>query len=1078
MPLFCLLFLCSCSTNNDTLAMLLNERAYSYHYRSLDSVKVYADSVLNLGRISDVAKAEAINNLVFYNIGKMRYDVADSLIGEVYNTTDNQTELCIAGIQMMRMCQRRSDNKRFYEFSQRVQQHLHRIYEDVGSLSHYSEDESVRNSHAYRRLLYAESEYRLVISVYDYYAGQIEHAASALHEIDSISYFRKDTVQYVAYLYNIGSGGILTRGSKEDIRHQELEHLMQCFVISADMGYTYWQANSIQSLSEHLLECDVNDMPDITLAKRYLNISDVPDSLIAGALAEQSLKLFHDYGDVYQEAASWRTLAYCYSKIKDYQGAIYSLEKALECAHELKQTPALKASIHEQFSMAFSAMNQKQLSDYHRNIYLDLYEDTRQDRELEARIEVLNEHVSWLNMLIYIIIAVALFLMAVLLFLVVKRRRILREGKKMGRVAMLLDEKKRKLEDYDHQLEELDEQCAMKSLELSRQQESYAQQRAKMHLINSLTPLIDRMLHETQCLRDKQETEEIKDARCDYISELISRINQQNNFLTEWIQMKKGELSIRVETFMLNDLFDILRRNANTVRRQGVTLKIDSTTLSAKADRTLTLFMLNTLCDNARKFTPAGGEIHVYAEESENDMVEISVADTGKGMSEEQIAHLFDVKPIIDETLSANKQPSQQSHGFGILNSKGIIEKYKKTNSLFAHCVFDVESMLGKGSRFYFRLPKGVSKIIVLLLMIALPSVSLHATDYDKPEALADSVYECNINGRYSEAVDFAKQYLAILNSRYVRQYANKDTLMLNDTILSVSADMRWLRQSVKVDYQVLLSVRNELAVASLALHEWQLYNYNNSIYTQLYKELSVDPSLAEYYHQMESTHFNSNIAVVMLLLLILSLGPIYYFAYYRHIIVDVRNETKRMYNDIAEREQECSQKREQLARLVFENDRLHVLNNVLNNSFSAIKHETMYFPSRLQQLLLDVENNTQELDEVARYYRAMYGMLSAQAQYNCKYKLSPTVLMDMVQRLVAQLSGIRRQELMPEHLDGKYDIYRFTLRQDKKNNEQIVKLNVLTMVVRDLGELYDLRRCGVNQEGEEIIVTIPLAHT
>ncbi len=36
-------------------------------------------------------------------------------------------------------------------------------------------------------------------------------------------------------------------------------------------------------------------------------------------------------------------------------------------------------------------------------------------------------------------------------------------------------------------------------------------------------------------------------------------------------------------------------------------LEIESTTLMVKADRALTLFMINTLAENARKYTPGGG---------------------------------------------------------------------------------------------------------------------------------------------------------------------------------------------------------------------------------------------------------------------------------------------------------------------------------------------------------------------------------------------------------------------------------------------------------------------------------------
>ena len=46
---------------------------------------------------------------------------------------------------------------------------------------------------------------------------------------------------------------------------------------------------------------------------------------------------------------------------------------------------------------------------------------------------------------------------------------------------------------------------------------------------------------------------------------------------------------------------------------RGVKLTVQPTDATVKADRTLTLFMINTIADNARKFTPAGGEVVVSA---------------------------------------------------------------------------------------------------------------------------------------------------------------------------------------------------------------------------------------------------------------------------------------------------------------------------------------------------------------------------------------------------------------------------------------------------------------------------------
>lgn len=127
-----------------------------------------------------------------------------------------------------------------------------------------------------------------------------------------------------------------------------------------------------------------------------------------------------------------------------------------------------------------------------------------------------------------------------------------------------------------------------------------------------------------------------------------------------------------------------------------------------KADRALTLFMINTLAENARKYTPEGGTIKVYARTTEDAYVEISVEDNGRGISEEDVAYIIGEK-VYDSRVIGMKNAADpevlkenKGSGFGLMNCKGIIEKYKKTNDLFRGCVFDVESELGKGSRFIF----------------------------------------------------------------------------------------------------------------------------------------------------------------------------------------------------------------------------------------------------------------------------------------------------------------------------------------------------------------------------------------
>ena len=73
-------------------------------------------------------------------------------------------------------------------------------------------------------------------------------------------------------------------------------------------------------------------------------------------------------------------------------------------------------------------------------------------------------------------------------------------------------------------------------------------------------PYIDRILNEVHKLTEKGYIDDtkIKKEKYQYIDELVTTINEYNDILALWIKMKQGTLSLNIETFSLNELFDLL----------------------------------------------------------------------------------------------------------------------------------------------------------------------------------------------------------------------------------------------------------------------------------------------------------------------------------------------------------------------------------------------------------------------------------------------------------------------------------------------------------------------------------------
>ena len=602
---------------------------------------------------------------------------------------------------------------------------------------------------------------------------------------------------------------------------------------------------------------------------------------------------------------------------------------------DVQTLPICLAYIRESLSVTFAALGDKQKSDYNRNLYLDLMDFSRQDKSLESRADIVARDNQMLHTLS---VAVILSALGLCLFLFAYARKwrqrnirqlaLLKElsewfmdvasGARGGDMEKVFDaypwmQKEKRIlggilrpyvdwteknRDLSGQMDEerlmLYEDCRRNERQIAQEKRRNVSKRAKVSLVHAIVPFIDRMLYTVRRMEKKGDGAE----GWLYVGELAGEINRYNQVLTEWIRMNRGELELTVESFPLQPLFSLLEKGEYNFRRAGIGFRVEKTDLWVKADKALTFFMLNTLVDNARKFTPSGGQVEVRAADV-GDAVELAVSDTGCGLSASDVELILSSK-VYDARRIGETSPEARTGkggGFGLMNCKGIIEKYRRAGDLFGVCRFDIQSEERRGSRFSFRLPKGMARTAPAVLWcvacwLPVPAWSSSAAGLsdtglvEEAARYADSVYFANVRGDYACAFSWADSAFGCINSYY--EGCLPDTL--RNRKLTVRAggpeELEWWRAGVEADYYLFMGLRNELAVAALALHDWEAYEFNNRQFSYLYRLVSKDDSLERFYARQREIKAGLSVSLVLLVLMLLASLVVAYTVYFRRRIL------------------------------------------------------------------------------------------------------------------------------------------------------------------------------------------------
>lgn len=178
------------------------------------------------------------------------------------------------------------------------------------------------------------------------------------------------------------------------------------------------------------------------------------------------------------------------------------------------------------------------------------------------------------------------------------------------------------------------------------------------------------------------------------VQSLVGQAEKLNFLITSLVKISRletGIISVSPKRSDIQSLLDeVIRQVAPKAQCKGVSLACEKTEASAVFDPKWTTEAIYNIVDNATKYTPQGGSIHIRVTVYEL-FARIDIKDTGIGISEEETAKIFTRfyrSPIVSD---------EEGVGIGLYLARQIISDeggYIK-----------VQSELGKGSTFSVFLP-------------------------------------------------------------------------------------------------------------------------------------------------------------------------------------------------------------------------------------------------------------------------------------------------------------------------------------------------------------------------------------
>jgi signal transduction histidine kinase/ActR/RegA family two-component response regulator len=225
--------------------------------------------------------------------------------------------------------------------------------------------------------------------------------------------------------------------------------------------------------------------------------------------------------------------------------------------------------------------------------------------------------------------------------------------------------------------------------------------RAKSSFLAAASHDLRQPLQTLQLLQAALESHHSNGEARNLVADIGKSLDTMTSILTSLLDVNKlesGKLRPSLSEFSLVEIFEPLARDlAASVQERGIRLRVARSGLIVRSDSRMLAEMIRNLLSNAVRYTDRG-RILLGCRRA-GDKVRIEVWDSGIGITEDQLPHIF------DEYYQGTDGAERGGFGLGL----AIV---RRLGEILDHSV-EVRSIAGKGTRFFIEVPRGRSRVNV-----------------------------------------------------------------------------------------------------------------------------------------------------------------------------------------------------------------------------------------------------------------------------------------------------------------------------------------------------------------------------